>query len=76
MRDWEAVISVLGPDLTVQQWAQRMGCSAEEVRTMARVCGVVVREAEQESLIDELVTALIDLRDEADRWRSLALEGS
>ena len=37
---WDAVLSVLGPDLPPLEWARRIGCSAREVRETAVSLGV------------------------------------
>ena len=52
-REWDAPLSVLGPDLTVQEWACRIGCSVDDVRDRCDTLGVFIPEHEPEAPNDD-----------------------
>lgn len=57
--DWDAPLSVLGPDLHPTEWAARAGCSTLEITARARALRVRLA-GERDTEIEELVAALHD----------------
>ena len=57
---WDAVISLLGPDLPAREWARRAGCSTTDVRATADAQGVRLGAESDE---DALARAMRTIRE-------------